>query len=204
MPGLRTSQGFHQRKQFRCLLGFDSTVNDYGLYFNGFAWQLYGCVTFRNPTSIGEAKAIIAAFLRRVESSLNGLPVACIAVPEFRWSGLGMPAIPLHFHLVMATVPRYAADLVSNAQRIWSANYGNAKIELYDSARAGARYIAKLAGGSDFEFDTYKLGYLPYGGDQDLFAAAQRDPSVPEHAKGMIRVKTLHCPKSRARHPGRR
>lgn len=68
---------------------------------------------------------------------------------------------------------------------------GNAAVSPYDRSRPGAHYIAKLAGGHDFNFHLDNLDRLPYQGPRDLFQAAIDNSYVPAHAKGLIRSDTL-------------
>jgi len=173
---------------------FDVTAYQYGAFFSGFPWQLYGCGTLRIATSSDGGFSAFYAFVRRLEVTLKGCRVTYIAVPEKQWSGLGKPAIRLHFHFLMATAPRYSSKLVSSAQSIWSDCYGNAKVEEYDPACGGARYIAKLASSTDFDYIVGNLDHLQSQAGRDLFAGFQDDPLVPTHAKSMTRGKTLYFP----------
>lgn len=122
---------------------------------------------------------------------MKNTPVASIVVYENRFSGCGMPAIPLHAHWVLAAPPQYEESLYLNTNRLWSRLCGITKTEIYDPTRGGAHYIAKLAGGRQFEWDAQHLDRLDYFGPQDMFEHFQSDPYAPDHARPMTSGETL-------------
>jgi hypothetical protein len=118
-------------------------------------------------------------------------PVACIAVPERRSSGLGLPAIPLHWHFVASVPTQHTTAALRNARFLWERHYGQAKIARYDPERSGARYLAKLAGDSRFEYFDQNLDRLTYRGPTDFFEHFQKDPYVPDHVRHKMSGQTL-------------
>ena len=112
-------------------------------------------------------------------------------MPERRTPGCGYHPIPLHWHFLAAGPCHHTAPLLRNARQLWTDGSGNAAINLYDSSRTGAHYIAKLAGSQDFNFHFNNLDRLPYQGPKDLFKAAIDNSYIPAHAKGLIRTNTL-------------
>ena len=106
-----------------------------------------------------------------------------VAVPERRLSGLGAP-IRLHYHFLAACPPQWADQFQVLASDIWPKIGGNCDIHPYDPSQNGAHYIAKTASHDGFDWFQGNLEHLTYTGQQDLYAAAQQSPYVPEHAKG--------------------
>jgi hypothetical protein len=179
-----------RRPSHHSLFNFNSTSQDYGEYFAGFPWTLYGCGTYRKKPSIDVAGSLLKRYFRELGKSI-GAPVAYLAVPERRTSGCGYHPIPLHWHFLAAGPCHLTAALLRNAKQLWTDGLGNAAVSPYDRSRPGAHYIAKLAGGHDFNFHLDNLDRLPYQGPRDLFQAAIDNSYVPAHAKGLIRSDTL-------------
>ena len=179
-----------RRPSHHSLVNFNSTAQDYGEYFAGFPWTLYGCGTYRKKPSIDVANSLLKRYFRDLGKSI-GARVAYVAVPERRTSGCGHHPIPLHWHFLAAGPCHHTAALLRNGQQLWTDGSGNAAIGLYDRSRPGAHYIAKLAGGQDFNFHLGNLDRLPYLGPHDLFKAAIDNSYVPGHVKGLIRCNTL-------------
>lgn len=202
---------FHQRKRFlldrsmsyisavssqgpkgesrRSLKTFNITAQEYGIFFSGFPWQFFGCGTYRAYTTVARTDRLLPAS-DRLRRSIKA-PVAYVAVAERRTSGLRHPAIPLHWHFVMSVPPQHTINALHNARCLWKGHYGDTKIDPYDPKRSGAHYLAKLAGGSNFEYFSKNLERLPYSGPADIYAYLQIDPYVPNHAKHMMRGETL-------------
>jgi hypothetical protein len=169
---------------------FNVTVQYYGEFFRGFPWQIIGCGTYRNYATVAYANKLLAAYFDRLKNSIKA-PVAYLAVAERRTSGLGFPAIPLHWHFVMSVPPQHTAETMRNAQILWKKHYGEVKIEPYDRERYGAYYLAKSAGEPNFEYRVHNLDKLSYMGPSDLFKNSQTDPYVPGHARHMTHGETL-------------
>jgi hypothetical protein len=178
------------RPSHHSLFNFNGTSQDYGEFFAGFPWTLYGCGTYRKKPSIDIAGSLLKRYFRDLGRSINA-PVAYIAVPERRTSGCGYHPIPLHWHFLAAGPSHRTTTLLLNAQQLWTDGSGNAAIGLYDRSRPGAHYLAKLAGCRDFNFYLGNLDRLRYQGPKDLFKAAINNDYVPAHSKGLIRSNTL-------------
>ena len=124
-----------------CLVHFNSVVQAYGAYLNGFRWNAYGCLTFRTVVPRKQAfRAVVELF--RSCGSVVGCNVAYIAVPEWRTSGCGMPPIPLHWHVVAAGPPQKSGDLLNAISQHWSAN-GKSQVRRFQPAQPGAYYWRK-------------------------------------------------------------
>jgi hypothetical protein len=172
------------------LKNFDSAVQHYGTFFSGYPWQMFGCGTYRSYATLEQAKPRLVVYFDRLRKSIKA-PIAYLAVAERRISGLGHPAIPLHWHFVASAPPQYTTTVLHNARSFWGKHYGNAKIDPYDARCSGAHYLAKLAGDSRFEFFFENLDRLPYRGPVDLFEHARTDPYVPDHVRHLTTAKTL-------------
>jgi len=179
---LKNIPGNDATRWSRRLQSYNQTVQDYGTFFAGFAWQIYGCGTYRTAQSGDSAVGIFHAFHRRLRSSINSR-IAMIAVPEKRYSGCGAPAIPLHWHFFMSGPQHLSHTLLKNAQTIWTAKYGDAKIEPYDATMSGAYYLAKGARENDFDYLLLDLCRLPYQGPTDLMNHSLTAPYVPAHVR---------------------
>jgi hypothetical protein len=178
IPGL-DADAVRRSRRFQ---SYNQTVQDYGTFFAGFAWQIYGCGTYRTAQSADSARGIFHAFHRRLRASINSR-IATIAVPERRFSGCGSPAIALHWHFVMSGPQHRSETLLKNAQSIWRAAFGDAKIEPYDATMPGAHYLAKGARQSDFDYLLLDIARLPYRGPDDLMNHSLTAPYVPEHVR---------------------
>jgi hypothetical protein len=99
--------------------------------------------------------------------------------------------IPLHWHFLTACPEYHAAELTRNASALWTRCYGDLQIKPYDSSREGARYIAKLASQSGFDYMVENLDRLGYYGHKDLFKAAEKNPYLPQHVKATTRYDSL-------------
>lgn len=174
----------------RNLRTFDHSVHAYGTYLRGFAWDLYGCGTYRSRKTQESAKHLFNAYIRRLRRSLKA-PVAWFAVHERRTSGCGHPAIALHWHFLAAVPAQHREPLLRAAKLLWETRYGDAMISPYDPEDHGAFYITKLAGGGDFDYICGNLKRLQYGGPADMFSHFQTDPYVPDHVRHRVTGQTL-------------
>jgi hypothetical protein len=77
----------------------------------------------------------------------------------------------------MSVPPQLTMDGLHNARGLRNEHYGHAKIDPYDPEQSGAHYLAKLAGGSNFEYVTGNLNRLPYLGPTDIYEYVQT-PSI--------------------------
>jgi len=166
------------------------TVQAYGVFFNGYPWQIIGCGTYRAKLSAEWASKLLTAYFDRLRKSVKA-PIAYLAVAERRNSGLGLSPIALHWHFVMAVPQRHMLATLRNARCLWERHYGNAEVALYDNAGSGAHYLAKLAGHSDFNFVHSNLDRLPYKGPADLYEHFQKDPYIPDHVRHKTSGQTL-------------
>lgn len=154
-----------------------------GEYLRGFDWNIYGCGTYRHPVSDTYAEALLKRFMEKLGRKQR-CRISYFAALERRYSGCGMPPIPAHWHFLAAGKNSY--DLASVAQVLWSKQFGDSKIELYDPDREGAFYVCKLVGHCNSMFLDDGLDLLPNRGPADLIAAAWTNPYVPDHLKDKV------------------
>lgn len=176
------SPRLHRVEQKPMLKTFDVCAQQYGTFFAGFGWGLYCTGTYRTKLSRSGADPLFRSFVSRLQDALKA-PVAYIAAQEFRTSGLGFPAIPLHWHFMLATPPHLQAALKRSAKRLWEEHHGNFHAGAYDARRSGAWYIAKLASHTNFHYLVENLDRLTYNGPTDLYGQMQEDPYVPTHVR---------------------
>lgn len=190
MPNRHRGSSPPTNSNSHALFSFDARVQQYGLFFAGFPWQLYGCGTYRLTVSAAAAEAHFGIFLDRLSRRLGKSRVSCIAVREHRFSGCGYSPIANHWHFLLAS-SQHPLELLQAARAVWGERYGDHKMAAYNPAQSGAHYLAKLAGGSRFEFRLQHLDRLAYRGPSDLFAAFQTDPYVPDHVRQRTLGRTL-------------
>lgn len=169
---------------------YNVVAQQYGAFFAGFRWQYFCTGTYRKRCSRFAAEAHFSTYMSRLRRTLKA-PVSFIAVKEFRTSGLGHPPIPIHWHFVVATVPRHRSALKTCARNVWERYYGNFRGEIYDPSEAGAHYLAKLASNTEFDYQAGNLDRLAYSGPSDLYECFQTDDYVPFHAKQLTSGQTL-------------
>ena len=102
----------------RILKTVDITVQHYGIFFSGYPWQIFGCGTYRSYTTIEQAKRGLIVYFGRLRRSIKA-PIAFLAVPERKTSGLGHPAIPLHWHFVASVPQQHTTTFLHNARGLW-------------------------------------------------------------------------------------
>jgi hypothetical protein len=171
------------------LVTFDSTAQAWGEYIGGFEWDLFCCLTFRSRPSRCVGFRMAVTLFRECGKAIQS-KVSYIAVPEWRTSGCGMPAIPLHWHLLAACPPQRTDALVDNIRRFWSP-HGSSDIRQYDPSQSGAFYLAKTASNVDFDLILGNLDRMTYRGKADLLEQMANNNYVPEHAHYKTPLKTL-------------
>jgi len=189
-PCLQIGPTGRKGKLVPALYSFDTISQHYGDFFAGFQWDISGCGTFRHNISAAEASKRMKNYMRQLGQSIKAW-IPYVAVPEQRFSGLGMPAIAVHFHFLAACPRQWRSTFATRAEQLWEDMEGNARVTNYDPAQAAAYYLAKTAGKADFEFMLENIDRLPYQGPADLLTASASSSYVPKHAVGHIRLKTL-------------
>jgi len=175
------------------LTSFSHIVQDYGTYFSGFDWQIYGCGTYRDRAAIHSVHSSFSKFHLLLAKHFRA-PIATIAVPEDRDSGNGKPAIRPHWHFVMAGPPQYSEALLTTARLFWTSLFGNAHIQPYDPALAGCHYLAKTAATGSLDFIIRNLDRMPYRGPMDIIKDSMTNPNVPDHVRDRSALETLRVP----------
>ncbi len=125
------------------LIEYDALAQHYGQWLSGYEWGAYGCGTFANRISKGEAKSRMKRFLERLEKAV-GSGISAMAVLENRYSGLGMSPIDLHWHFVLASPERPELLLHELSTNIWGRLCGNSVIGPYDPHQPGTFYLTKV------------------------------------------------------------
>jgi hypothetical protein len=97
---------------------FNLTAQEYGIFFSGYPWQIFGCGTYRAYTTVERANRLLPTYFDRLRRSIKA-PVAYLAVAERRTSELGLPAIPLHWHFAMSVPPQHTTTALHNARCLW-------------------------------------------------------------------------------------
>ena len=142
--------------------------------------------------SLFSTEVSLRGFIDKLSRALGKVSVAYFAAQERRTSGLGMPAIPAHWHFVFAVPDWHRKKSSEIAKELWRSRNGFFNIRRYDPHRNGAHYISKLAAyGGNFEIAFDNLDRLTYNGPQDLFEAAKASPYVPDHVKHRTYGETL-------------
>ena len=171
---------------------FNHAAQQWGTYLGGFAWQFFCTGTYRHYRSLQQTEVSLRAFFERLGRALDGVPVAYAAVRERRTAGLGMPAIPAHWHFLFAVPEWHQRRCVELAGELWRSRNGKFDIRRYDPAGNAAFYVSKLAAGSaEFDIQLGNLERLAYNGPDDLFETVKNDCYVPEHVKHLTSGETL-------------
>lgn len=171
---------------------FDHISQQYGTWLGGYPWQYFCTGTYRRNMSLFSTEVSLRGFMEKLGRALGKVPVAYYGALERRTSGLGMPAIPAHWHFVFAVPEWHRKKGFGIAAELWRSRNGFFKIRRYDPQRNGAYYISKLAaydGNLETAFDN--LDRLAYNGPQDLFDAAKANPYVPDHVKHLTSGEAL-------------
>jgi hypothetical protein len=83
----------------------------YADFVDKHTWDLYATLTFQYDHSPEVARARLDRFLREIEERVRS-PLSCIIAPEQTYSGLGMPAGRIHFHLLLRCVKTLDIDVL--------------------------------------------------------------------------------------------
>jgi len=162
---------------------YSPMAQHWGEYLRGFAWNIYGCETYRHPVSDTYAAALLKRFMEKLGRKQH-CRITYFAALEKRYSGCGMPPIPVHWHFLAAG--KNSDDLDWVAQHLWSKQFGNSRVGRYDSDREAAFYVCKLVGHYNSVFLDDGLDLLPNRGPVDLIASARINPYVPDHLKDRV------------------
>jgi hypothetical protein len=80
---------------------------------------------------------------------MQGRHLAWFRAEEYRWSGHGFPAIPLHFHGVLIGAQHLN---IPQAQSFWRESAGDAKIDIYRPSGRAIQYCLKqVVHSSDYD-----------------------------------------------------
>ena len=119
----------------------------YATWLRTFRWNLYVTLTFSHDVSSSSAQARLESYLQELELKFRA-PLSCVISIETKYSGLGMPAGRVHFHLLVGCARPMDKRLM---QDLWNeSHYGGnrvsgqaARILPYDEHICGSFYLLK-------------------------------------------------------------
>jgi hypothetical protein len=134
----------------RCATSVDRSLQQgYADWFKQFSWSWYITLTFDRDVGSMQASDLVERYLRELEVRSADM-LTCLIVKETKhYSGLGMPAGRVHFHMLVATAaPALTAEVFRSA---WERKcYGgrgtngpSAEVRLYDQAISATYYLMK-------------------------------------------------------------
>src|SRR5947207_8006723 len=124
-------------------------------------WQLFATLTFAWSTSEAQSQRVFAEFIDRQEKYFR-CPIVFLRGDERRWSGCGKPAVPLHFHVLLAAAVRLDPAYIGDSWMKMAGHRKNgagADVRIYDSARGALSYTLKFAvtSGGNWNFGNLDL-----------------------------------------------
>jgi hypothetical protein len=132
-------------------------VSAYGDFFHQWPWDHYATLTFGRQMS--EARCINRwqDFIDSIGRFTHGR-VGWVRADEQRWSGCGIPEVPLHFHSLLKYQHVPAPEAVA---ALWKSKAGDAQVEAYGSGGGAAWNIAKMFPYEDTKYDIGGLEHFP-------------------------------------------
>ncbi len=133
-------------------------------WWRQFPWDFYVTLTFSKDRSADRATALLEEYLNEIEALVKA-PLSCLISMEKKYSGLGMPAGRVHFHLLIAcarpldpkrledpwTQPRYGGTWVSRK---------SAFIVPYDAAIDASFYMFKSLSDPAWDWNSRNLDLI--------------------------------------------
>jgi hypothetical protein len=189
----RISYNYHGTPYERCTTPVALELRQgYADWFRTFDWSLSVTLTLSRDRKRNQADFLLEEYLRQVEQLIRA-PLSCLIAPEEKYSGLGMPAGRVHFHLLVGcgTVlrpstfvniwrqPNYGGTWVSkrkvNGEKLQASE--SAYVLPYDRSVDSSFYLFKTMGTSDWEW-SLRRGHLI-------------SPDTPASAKRSTQMKRL-------------
>jgi hypothetical protein len=133
----------------------------YVQWFQGISWQLFCTFTFAWKISDVRAALVFRAFMNRLEKSLH-CPIAYVRGDEKRFSGSGKPAVPRHYHVILAAAVRLDPTYIANTwmqMAGFRANGAGAKVCPYDPNGNAIAYCLKFIFQPDGDWDFKNLDF---------------------------------------------
>ena len=134
-------------------------LREYVVWLQSVPWQLFATFSFVWPVSDAQAAQVFKAFMNRLEKSLR-CPIAYVRGDEKRFSGCGKPAVPRHYHVLLAAAvrldPTYVADTWMRMAG-FRANGGGANVRAYDPSGNAIAYTLKFISEPDGNWDSRNL-----------------------------------------------
>jgi hypothetical protein len=146
----------------------------YADWFRTFRWSYYLTLIFSRDRKRNHADFLLESYLQEIEK-FSRAPISCLISPEEKYSGLGMPAGRVHFHILVGCSSIVKQDTFVNTWR--QPNYGgtwvskrrvnNQKLQAsesidiqpYRSSIDASYYLFKTMGLSDWEW-SLRRGHL--------------------------------------------
>jgi len=119
---------------------------EYVEWLEGVPWQLFATFTFAWRVSDPQAAQVFKACINQLEKSLC-CPITYLRGDEKSFSGCGKPAIPRHFHVLMAAAIRLDTKYIANTwmqMAGFRADGAGAKVCAYDPKGNAIAYCLKL------------------------------------------------------------
>jgi hypothetical protein len=136
-------------------------VNSYDEFLRHQNVTHFFTLTSARPMSRGRMRALFLEWTDALEW-LQRRALGWFRADEMkRWSGLGQPAIPLHYHGLLVGAPHLS---LPQADALWRGIAGDADIRLYRPHEGAIRYCLKHAlwECGDYEIGGSRKAFLPY------------------------------------------
>jgi hypothetical protein len=130
-------------------------VSAYGQFIMSWPWDHYATLTFARKLSPANCLRHWNDFVHSLGCTTRAR-VGWVRVDEQRTSGVGNPAIALHYHALLTYKHVPPAQTVA---ALWKAKAGDSLVEDYRSGGGAAFYIAKMI---PYDGANYDFGGLEY------------------------------------------
>jgi hypothetical protein len=166
----------------------------YASWFRDFDWTWSLTLTFDRHVGLLQAGALLECYLRELEVR-SGDTLSCLIVMEQKhYSGLGMPAGRVHFHLLIATTAELTAEIFED---YWERlPYGgdrsrdhspSARALPYDAAISATYYLFKTLHESPDNWSLRRLALMSPTRPKSWHTSAGTRRSIRRHeARGRV------------------
>ena len=151
-------------------------VASYAKWFQRVPWQVFGTFTFPGRVSDVQAVEVFDAFVNKLERHQRA-DVGYLRGDEKRFSGLGKPACPRHFHAVMTCASRLETGAVEG---LWTAVVGHVSPDMsalvlpYEPSLNGVKYVLKTINHPDGDWSARNLELFLPEQDQHMMGSTAR------------------------------
>jgi hypothetical protein len=106
------SYGTNAAQDDRCATSVDrNRQQGYADWYRKFKWSWYVTLTFDREVGPGQARALVERYLRDLEVWSRDTLSCLIVMEQKHYSGLGMPAGRIHFHMLVATTAALTVEI---------------------------------------------------------------------------------------------